>query len=75
MSNNCTSAGHFHTTRKDLILNYYNQTDPGFLKVTVDEQFLYAEYYIANFDGSKPPAAPDDYFTLDWKNNKIVPTE
>jgi len=62
----------FPTKRKDLVLNYYNQTNPGFLKLTIDKQFIHGAYYVINFDGSMPPASPDDEFKFDWKRNEVV---
>ncbi len=62
----------FQTTRKDVLLNYYNQVNPGFLKITVDSQFIHGAYYIINFDGSKPQTIPDDEFKFNWKQNKII---
>ncbi|HTS67454.1 MAG TPA: metallophosphoesterase [Terriglobia bacterium] len=42
----------FQTTHPDLTLQKFNQTDPGFLKVTVTPGELTAEYYIVPFEGS-----------------------
>jgi|GEM_PF-2912053 len=47
-------------------------THPGYLKVTVDKQFIHGAYYIINFDGSKPPTSPDDEFKFDWRRNVVV---
>ncbi|MBN9381947.1 MAG: metallophosphoesterase [Chitinophagaceae bacterium] len=71
--NNDQIATPFQTTRADLVLNYYNQTNPGYLKMVVDKQFIHGAYYVINFDGSKPPTSPDDEFKFDWKNNKPIP--
>jgi hypothetical protein len=65
----------FHTKHKDVVLNYYNQSNPGFLKITIDRQFIHGAYHIINFDGSKPPATPDDEFKFDWKENKTIALE
>ena len=65
----------FQTLRNDLVLNCYNQVNPGFLKITVDGQFITGEYYVLNFDGSKPPSTPDDTFKFNWKNNRGIPIE
>ena len=40
----------FQTTHKDLTLVKFNQTDPGFLKVTVTASQLVAEYNVVPFD-------------------------
>lgn len=62
----------FQTTHKDVVLNHYNQTSPGFLKITIDDKYLHGTYHTVNFDGSRPPATPEDEFKFDWKTNKQV---
>jgi hypothetical protein len=56
----------FQTTHPDLKLEKYNETDPGFLKVTVTKTDLTAAYYTVPFAG--PPAGnPYDTVTVRWK--------
>ncbi|HZV12978.1 MAG TPA: hypothetical protein VFA55_07160, partial [Candidatus Kapabacteria bacterium] len=62
----------FQTTLPDVVLNEYCDSNPGFLRITVDDQYLRGEYFTNTFDGSTPPVDPLDNFKLDWKNNKLV---
>ena len=41
----------FQTTHSDLILQKFNQSDPGFLKLTVTKTALTADYHVVPFDG------------------------
>lgn len=41
----------FQTTHNDLVLQKLNQSDPGFLKLTVTKTLLTVEYHIVPFDG------------------------
>jgi hypothetical protein len=61
----------FQTTVTGVTLDAYNEKDPGFLRVSVDNTTLKGEYFLVPFDGS-PPAAPADVFTLNWKKHKLV---
>jgi hypothetical protein len=61
----------FQTKEHDVVLESYNDDDPGFLRITVDHQTLKAEYCIVPFEG-EPPATPFDAFSLNWKTHKIV---
>lgn len=51
----------FQTTHPDVQLMKYDQTDPGFLKITVTKSALTAEYNIVPFDG---PADSNPYDTV-----------
>jgi predicted phosphodiesterase len=62
----------FQTTRTDVVLENYNTTNPGFLRLTVDAQNLKGEYFINSFDNKPAPADPFDTFTLDWVNGTLV---
>lgn len=62
----------FQTTLSDVRLDAYNQTEPGFLRITIDDQYISGEYFVNNFDGTPPPVNADDTFKYDWKNNKAV---
>jgi len=42
----------FQTTQSDVMLQKFNQSDPGFLKLTVTKTLLTVEYYVVPFDGS-----------------------
>ena len=56
----------FQTTHPDLQLEKYDQTDSGFLKVTVTETDLTIEYFIVPFD-VPPDSNPYDTVTVTWK--------
>ena len=56
----------FQTTHPDLQLEKYDQTDSGFLKVTVTETDLTIEYFIVPFD-VPPNSNPYDTVTVTWK--------
>ena len=60
----------FQTTEADVILESYNDIDPGFLQVTIDRETLVGEYFTVPFE-DKPPSDPFDRFSLDWRNHKI----
>ncbi|HYM21362.1 MAG TPA: metallophosphoesterase [Candidatus Kapabacteria bacterium] len=62
----------FQTAHKDVILSEYNQDAPGFLRITIDGQFLFGEYFVNSFDTMTPPANSYDVFKLDWKNGSLV---
>ncbi len=62
----------FKTAQTGLTLDSYNQTDPGFLKITIDHQTISGEYYVNTWDGSKPAANAVDTFIFDWKKNSKV---
>ncbi len=62
----------FQTTRADLVLAKYNTTDPGFLKITVDKQYLIGEYFTNNFEGTAPSINPFEQFKLDWTKGKLT---
>jgi hypothetical protein len=51
-------------------LEAYNDTDPGFMRVTVDKTTLKAEYFLVPFQGA-PAATPADVFTLNWKTHQL----
>ena len=61
----------FTTTLPDVILEHYNTTAPGFLRITIDQETLKGEYFTNTFDNTTPPTAPDDVFTLDWKKHAV----
>jgi len=62
----------YATANKEVTLEKYQQKNPGFLRITADENFLRGEYYIGTFDGSKPPAKAFDSFKIDLKKGKIT---
>jgi hypothetical protein len=53
----------FQTTHEDVVLNHYEEKSPGFLRITVDAQTLFGEYFTVPFDDA-PPATPADTFRL-----------
>ena len=62
----------FKTKDKEVTLAKYNETNPGFLRISVDKTFLTGEYFIDNFDGSTPPSKPFDSFKMDWTKHKVI---
>jgi hypothetical protein len=60
----------FETTKHGVILESYNDTDPGFLRVTVDSETLVSEYFIVPFEDA-PPMDLFDHFSLNWRNHKL----
>ena len=56
----------FRTTAEGVTLDYYDETNPGFLRFTVDAETLTGEYFTVPFDDA-PPATPVDVFRLNWK--------
>jgi hypothetical protein len=61
----------FQTTHPDVVLAFYEQQNPGFLRVTVDAQHLTGEYFSVPFAGA-PPANPVDSFQLDWRAHRLA---
>ena len=61
----------FATTEQGVFLEYYDQVNPGFLRITIDDSTLTGEYFIVPFDDA-PPAKPVDTFRLDLKSHKIA---
>jgi hypothetical protein len=61
----------FQTTVEGVRLEAYNDTEPGFLRVTVDDKTLKAEYFLVPFEDT-PPADPVDAFNLNWRAHKLV---
>ena len=61
----------FQTRAEDVILDSYNDTEPGFLRVTIDKEKLVGEYFLVPFDGD-PPADPFDTFTLELKSHTLA---
>jgi len=56
----------FQTTHADLTLEKFNQSDPGFLKVTITKTDLTVEYHTVPFD-VPPDGNPFDSVTVRWK--------
>jgi hypothetical protein len=56
----------FQTTHPDLQLEKYDQTDSGFLRVTVTQTDLTVEYFIVPFD-VPADSNPYDTVTVTWK--------
>ena len=61
----------FQTLAEGVTLESYNDTQPGFLRVTVDKEALACEYFVVPFDGN-PPAEPFDAFSLHWKRHTLA---
>jgi hypothetical protein len=60
----------FQTIDPEVALAAYNDTGPGFLRVTIDKHTLLGEYFLVPFDGD-PPADAADTFTVDLKKHKV----
>jgi hypothetical protein len=60
----------FETTEPGVVLESYNDTDPGFLRVTIDSETLKGEYFTVPFEDT-PPTDPYDRFSLNWKTHKL----
>jgi len=52
-----------------VVLEFYEDTNPGFLRLTVDAETLTGEYFTVPFDDA-PPAHPVDSFRLNWKTHR-----
>jgi hypothetical protein len=61
----------FKTTRAGVFLETYEETNPGFMRLTVDSKHLTVEYFVVPFDDA-PPAEPVDRVTVDLKAHKLV---
>jgi len=60
----------FQTTAEGVVLESYEETNPGFLRLTVDADTLTGEYFTVPFDDA-PPAHPADTFRLNWKTHRL----
>jgi hypothetical protein len=63
---------HFQTSLADVILEDYNTSEPGFLRIAIDRSTIKAEYFINSFEGDNIPADPYDSVTLNWKTHQFV---
>lgn len=63
----------FQTKEDDVILASYNDADPGFLRVTIDNEKLVSEYFTVPF---ADPSSTElvDSFSLNWKSHSIEPS-
>jgi len=60
----------FKTTRTDVILDAYNEDDPGFLRLTVDGSELVCEYFLVPFD-APPSGQPFDSIAVNWRSHTV----
>jgi hypothetical protein len=58
----------FKTTVEGVVLEHYEETNPGFLRITVDGEMLTGEYFSVPFDDA-PPATSVDRFQVSWKKH------
>ncbi len=63
--------GRFKTTREGVFLDYYDQENPGFLRITVDKDQLCGEYFTVPFDDA-PPSEAVDKFCVDLHAHKLT---
>jgi Calcineurin-like phosphoesterase len=61
----------FDTREPGVSLDAYQDTEPGFMRITIDDTKLEGEYFVVPFAGP-PPAEPADKFTLNWKTHKVA---
>jgi hypothetical protein len=59
----------FKTARKDVTLAAYNDTQPGFLRMSVNEESISGEYYTIGFDGTAQGVS--DSFVVDLKKHEV----
>jgi len=53
----------FQTTHPDVKLENFNQTEPGFLRITVDQQQILFEYFLVPFIGGAAQVSSFETFT------------
>jgi hypothetical protein len=63
----------FKTTMAGVSLASYNEDLPGFLRITVDKQFIRGEYFVNDLSGNAQTAPAFDSFGFDYLQKKIVP--
>ena len=61
----------YKTTVQGVTLASYNETEPGFMRITVNKESLTGEYFLVPFEGD-PPAKPADAFTLNWQTHQVT---
>ncbi len=62
----------FNTTTAGVSLASYNEDLPGFLRITVDKQYIKGEYFVNDLSGNAQSVAPFDTFRFDHVSKKIV---
>lgn len=62
----------FQTTMAGLSLKNYNEDLPGFLRITVDKQFIRGAYFINDMTAAAQSATPFDEFGFDYIHKKSV---
>jgi len=60
----------FQTTKAGVSLFSYNDKLPGFLRITVDKQFIRGEYFTNDMTGGTQSTKPFDTFRFDYINKK-----
>jgi hypothetical protein len=60
----------FTTTAEGVVLEHYEETNSGFLRITIDAEILTGEYFLVPFDDA-PPATAVDTFRLNWKTHRL----
>lgn len=58
----------FQTTHSDLVLKAYNDTEPGYLRITVDNKnkTLTSDYFLVPFNGTPPKKTSVDKVIVHW---------
>jgi hypothetical protein len=58
----------YQTTRPDLRLMSYNDQEPGFLRITIDnkKKTVTSDYFVVPFNGMPPKKNPIDTVTVPW---------
>jgi predicted phosphodiesterase len=62
----------FQTTLPDVALLNYNDSLPGFLRITVDQQLITGEYFINDTSSGTQSPDPFDSFKFNYKSKKIL---
>jgi Icc-related predicted phosphoesterase len=60
----------FQTTLSDVVLEHFNSTASGFLRIAADDKQMSFDYYAVPFDGD-PPAEPEDSCTLSKRTHRL----
>jgi calcineurin-like phosphoesterase family protein len=62
----------FQTTMAGVSLMSYNEVLPGFLRITVDKQFIRGEYFINDMTTAAQSTKPFDTFGFDYIHKKLA---
>jgi len=60
----------FPTARNNITLEAYNDSEPGFLRMTVSKKQILGEYFTVDFDGN--PQGRNDAFSIDLGTHRVT---